>query len=122
MNEHPVVDSFTVDKQAEVAEFLVSTAHEKTGDVLQNPTVQAFPNPFNPATQITVSGFSSRENAPALAIHDLTGKKIAQIAAVARKGNTLEYAWDAAGLPAGVYIAAWRCGSASVVMRLALVK
>ena len=63
-----------------------------------------YPNPFNPSTTITY-----RLSTPALvslSVYNLLGQRVANLLDGPREAGFHEMAWDAAGVPAGVYIVA----------------
>jgi hypothetical protein len=65
----------------------------------QNPdkfSLSAYPNPFNSATTLTLSGIDSAE----IEIYDIAGRKITTLQAT--HGRAL---WDASGVSSGVYFA-----------------
>jgi hypothetical protein len=81
-----------------VYEFWVTyqSAADDEGPMPQNLSLAAYPNPFNSATIITVSGIDDTE----IGIFDISGRKISSIKA--QNGRAV---WDATGLSSGVYFA-----------------
>ncbi len=72
----------------------------------RDAVINVSPNPFNPSTVITVSGIPAGVS-PEFCIYDSRGRIAARpnIAAGAISGVRRSYIWDAAGMPAGVYMA-----------------
>ena len=69
--------------------------------------VSIVPNPFNPRTTITFS--ANRRGVLHIAVHDLTGKRLAELAAGTYDAGTHTVTWDgcdaaAEPLPSGVYL------------------
>ena len=90
------------------------------------PTLDNFPNPFNPST--TLSYTVPREAAPVrLEVFDVTGRRMRLLVDGVQEPGTYEAAWDgtgAAGAPvaSGVYLARLQVGSHVQVRRMLLVK
>ncbi len=63
---------------------------------------QAYPNPFNPSTEI---GFQmSVVGKVRLSIHDLLGREVAVLVDEVRAPGAHQHTFDAAGLPSGIYL------------------
>lgn len=63
----------------------------------------AYPNPFNPSTQIEFS--LSVSGVVDLIIYDITGRKVATLAEGEFAPGLHSYQWDASQLSSGIYIA-----------------
>jgi hypothetical protein len=84
-------------------------------------TVEALPNPFNPAVVISVHHGhvgATRRVAPTLAIFDIHGRMVHRVFMPASG----KYTWNAAGLPPGLYCARINMGKRTLVKRLVLQK
>jgi hypothetical protein len=64
--------------------------------------VQLYPNPFNGTARLSVDVPAS--GAMALDIFDLTGRHVSTLASGYRSAGRHELAWNAEGLPSGVYL------------------
>ncbi|MFA7332295.1 MAG: T9SS type A sorting domain-containing protein [Candidatus Delongbacteria bacterium] len=80
----------------------------------------AFPNPFNPAT--TLSYTLAATGAARLAVYDLAGRQVAVLADGLQAAGTHQLNFDAAGLPAGLYLARLEADGHSQTQKLLLVK
>ncbi len=80
----------------------------------------AFPNPFNPST--TLSYTLAETSAARLAIYDLAGRQVAVLADGLQAAGTHQLRFDAAGLPAGLYLARLDANGRSETQKLLLVK
>jgi len=81
---------------------------------------QNFPNPFNPTTILTFAlPKASNVN---LTVFDLQGRTVATLVNGWRFPGTYEITWNAADLPAGVYIARLEAGFFSASQKMVLVK
>ncbi len=82
---------------------------------------EAFPNPFNPTTNID---FSLATAGPAsLKVYDLLGREVASLFdSPAEAGRFYRATWDAAGMPSGMYFVRLSSGGNAEMKRLMLVK
>ncbi len=80
----------------------------------------AFPNPFNPATQIRFSLPDDRMCS--LTIYDLLGRRIASLLEGPRNAGEHSVTWNAADTPAGIYFCRLQAGDAQVTRKLVLTK
>jgi hypothetical protein len=82
--------------------------------------INAFPNPFNPSTEILYD-----LPAPAhvsLRVFDLLGRQVAVLKDGFSEAGTHRVTFDGGGLPSGLYVARLEAGSFSQTRKLALVK
>ncbi|OGJ86580.1 MAG: hypothetical protein A2350_09545 [Candidatus Raymondbacteria bacterium RifOxyB12_full_50_8] len=95
------------------------TAIDKTGkhhDALAL-TIDARPNPFNPAVLITVR---ARCSAPLqITMYDISGRFVTDLTSKTTNGHVI---WDASNHPSGVYAVRVRAGQRTVEKRIVLVK
>lgn len=82
--------------------------------------LQAYPNPFNPATTLSVDLASTGE--VALRIYDLAGRQVATLAQGLMAEGHHEIAFNAANLPSGLYLASLQTPQGQQVSRLILTK
>lgn len=82
---------------------------EVGGMLPKAPSLSAYPNPFNSATTITITGAEQAE----LGIYDITGRKIATLKT--ENGRTI---WDATGYSSGLYFAVLERGNQSAKLTL----
>ena len=62
----------------------------------------AYPNPFNPATNITLSVFES--SYISVKVYNLAGQEVAKLADGIMNANTYTLTWDASSMSSGVYL------------------
>jgi len=81
---------------------------------------QNYPNPFNPSTNIRFelprSGFVS------LSVFNLLGQEVASLVNEMKQAGRYETAWDAAGLPSGVYLYRLTAGNHVATKKMILLK
>jgi hypothetical protein len=61
-----------------------------------------YPNPFNPSTKISFA--LPAERFVSLAVYDLLGREVAELAGRVMEAGRHDLVWDAAGFSAGVYL------------------
>lgn len=81
------------------------------------PGMQLAPNPFNPSTTITVK---APIGASRLMVYDVQGTLVRDLTPLIRKTNTL--VWNAAALPAGVYMMRLTVAGRTLIKKALLVK
>jgi hypothetical protein len=81
---------------------------------------QNYPNPFNSSTTIKYS--LTRNTRTEIAVFDLLGHKLATLVNEYRNAGTHRVAWDASGLPAGVYMYRLRTDDFVVSKKMKLIK
>ncbi len=80
----------------------------------------AFPNPFNPATVVP---FELAGAGPVrLAVYDVTGRQVAVLVDATMNAGRHTVAWDASGLPSGVYIVRLTAGGKVMTGKATLLK
>jgi hypothetical protein len=80
----------------------------------------AFPNPFNPTT--TLSYTLAETSTVRLAVYDVAGRQVAVLSDGLQTSGTHQVNFDAAGLPAGLYLARLEANGRSETQKLLLVK
>lgn len=80
----------------------------------------AFPNPFNPATTITVNLIESGDIS--VVIYDLRGRRIATLMEGRQQAGEIQVDWNAGDIPAGVYFCRLVQGRKQDVQKLILLK
>ena len=83
--------------------------------------LQAWPNPFNPAVKIAVSGQRIADSDIRIAIYDIKGKMVYKLSATSYQLSA-GITWTAGRMPAGVYIAKLTLGRKSYSKRVTLLK
>lgn len=82
--------------------------------------VMNYPNPFNPSTIIT---FTLRAPGTVrLAVFDITGRKVAELANGRYHAGTHSVIWNAQGCASGVYFCTLRQGTTTISRRMLLLK
>ncbi|MEX2116157.1 MAG: T9SS type A sorting domain-containing protein, partial [Bacteroidota bacterium] len=99
---------------------------EKGGPALGNEaetselSLQSYPNPFNPATEIRFSipedGFVN------LRVYDVLGRVVATLVDEVRQAGPYRVQWNAANVPSGVYFSRLETQRGAVVSKLLLVR
>ena len=80
----------------------------------------AYPNPFNPVTTVSVSIPAEME--VHVAIHDMLGRKIVELANGVYSTGNYELQWDASNHASGVYFVKMIAGGQAHIQKLMLVK
>lgn len=83
-------------------------------------SISAHPNPFNLSTTISFS--LSRTMQASVTIHDITGRRVRQLANAVYESGNHRLRFDSEGLPSGIYFVQLRTRSFSKAMRLLLIK
>jgi len=81
---------------------------------------QNYPNPFNPST--TISFVLSSKAFVTLAVFDLMGRKVADLASEELPAGTYTRQWNAANLSSGIYFYRLEAGNFRVTHKLVLMK
>ena len=81
---------------------------------------QGYPNPFNPSTSIRYS--SPRSVFVSLKIYDLLGGQVATLVDERKELGSYTVAWNASGMPAGVYFYRLTAGTFSQTKKLLLIR
>ena len=81
---------------------------------------QNYPNPFNPSTVVRFTLDAGRQTS--LKVYDLLGREVAVLVNGALPAGAHSVAFDAAGLPSGVYMYKLEAGGQSMTRRMTLVK
>ena len=82
--------------------------------------ITAYPNPFNPSTTVvfTTQGMANAN----LAVFDIMGRKVAQLAQGRFAAEEQRITWNAEGMPAGIYFISLEANGARSVHRVVLNK
>ncbi|OGJ89722.1 MAG: hypothetical protein A2268_06995 [Candidatus Raymondbacteria bacterium RifOxyA12_full_50_37] len=107
------------------------TAAEKTTDRDMKPGITIAPNPFNPATRISVSGlaslrgqsglFAAGSEMAAMNVFNMHGTLVQKLSAACRQ-LPIGITWDASHLPSGVYTIVVTAGSLKLTEKAILLK
>ena len=81
---------------------------------------QNYPNPFNPATHIRYALPTSEQ--VRLAIYDVLGREVSVLVDRQQAAGTYEVAFDADGLPSGLYVYRIEAGSSHQARTMLLLK
>ena len=80
----------------------------------------AYPNPFNPVTMVSISVPAEME--VHIAIHDILGREIAELANGVYSTGIYELNWDASQQASGIYFVKMVAGGQTNVQKLMLIK
>ncbi len=99
-----------------------ATASEHGDDVLPQRIAldQNYPNPFNPATSIPFELKTPSE--VVLKVYDAMGREVATLVEGMRPAGRHVAAWNAAGLPSGVYLYRLQAGGEVIARSMTLLK
>jgi hypothetical protein len=107
--------------------FVVKTRREESGIDLSSVGVPtqyilcpAFPNPFNPSTQITFALAKSGE--VSLNVFNLLGQEIVTLVHGMQPAGTHAVTVDGSGLPSGIYLYRLQVGSFFQTQKMVLLK
>jgi hypothetical protein len=81
---------------------------------------QNFPNPFNPSTRIAYT--LDREVRVRVSVYTVTGERVATLLDAVEGAGEKSIAFDASGLPGGVYIVRILAGEVSDSRKMVLMK
>ncbi len=82
---------------------------------------QNYPNPFNPSTRMSFA--LAKTGRASVTVFDLLGREVASVFdGIATAHSVYSIAFDAAGLPSGVYVYALRSESGTIVKKMCVVK
>ena len=99
----------------------LNVAGEGSGDVPETFSLSpAYPNPFNPATTVTVA-LPSRQHVT-VAAYDVLGRRVATLHQGPLPAGTHRLTFDAAGLPSGTYVVHARTATTRQIRTVTLVK
>lgn len=103
-------------------ELIITTSSVETNSTVptEYSLTQNFPNPFNPSTSIFYT--VKKPGLTSISIFDITGRKVTDL--VNQHMNTGNYriTYDAADLPAGLYLYQMKSGNFTAVKKMLLVK
>jgi hypothetical protein len=98
----------------------VGVRREETALPTQVELSAAFPNPFNPATQVRFA--LPVASACSVVIFDLLGRPIATLVDGVREAGVHVVTWDATAHPAGIYLCRMQAGGYQRTQKLVLTK
>lgn len=81
---------------------------------------QNFPNPFNPATEISFA--IPADGVVSLTVYNALGQEVSTLVNEARRAGRHEVSWDASGMPSGIYFYRLQAGNFVETKRMSLVK
>jgi hypothetical protein len=93
------------------------SAAGKSRKPVQVPSISAMPNPFNPAVTIKLEG--GLEKGSTILIHNLMGKKIADLSQAVSDG---EVVWNPGNISAGMYVVTVKKGATAFRQKIVLAK
>jgi len=96
------------------------TGDDETPRPGRTAIVAVHPNPFNPATSISFDLAAPRE--VDMAVYDLQGRRVAQVASGRHDAGRHTVRWDASGLAAGTYLVRMTTADGTSVSKISLVK
>jgi hypothetical protein len=102
----------------EVLFFTVEVGGEEIPE--EHLLMQNYPNPFNAGTTITYA--LPRPEEASVSVHDLLGRKVAELSSGPQRAGWHRVMWDAAAMPSGVYLFELRTASAVAAKRMLLVR
>ncbi len=124
--------SFTFEKLGADGEVSESMTGWWTEDLPENPEtlassipeayplLEAYPNPFNPTTQIR---FNLPERARInLSVFSVDGSRVGELASGTYEAGPNEVAFDGSGLPSGIYFARLELNGVASTLKLVLIK
>ena len=82
--------------------------------------LEAYPNPFNPSTQIVLR--TTTPGQAILTVYDLAGRQVAELHRGWLSTGNHSITWNAAGFTSGVYFLHLQAGNAIQVKKLMLVE
>lgn len=99
---------------------VIASAQDKIAAVTDYKLFNAYPNPFNPATNISyeLPGSSHVD----LKVYDILGKEVATLVSGWQNAGRYTFRFDAANLPSGVYIYRLKTDNYSASQKLMLIK
>jgi len=83
-------------------------------------SLNAYPNPFNPATAISFT--LQRAGDARLVVYDVAGRQVRELLHTSLTAGEQRVTFDASDLPTGVYLARLASGSFSATQKLLLLK
>jgi hypothetical protein len=106
------------------AVFAVETSVDRRPESVERLELHgAYPNPFNPSTQIGFRISGAHMGTPVkLGIFDVLGREIADLVNDALPAGEYSVTFDATGLPSGVYIVRLRADGETLTRRITLLK
>ena len=114
-----VVEEGSVGAPSGAAEVLASLPFTKGAALRANEALTVFPNP---ATDAATLRFAVAEQTEAtLAVYDALGREVSRLVDGTVSGS-VEASFDAAGLPAGLYVARLTTGAGTETVRLSVVR
>jgi uncharacterized protein (TIGR02145 family) len=113
--------SLQSDESAQVIVGPISTSTDRDDQTpLRTELMAAYPNPFNPSTQIRFTLDAGRQTR--LAVYDLLGREIAVLVNGNISAGSHQVTFDASGLASGVYVYRLEAGGEVFTRRMTLVK
>ncbi|MFP4522617.1 MAG: T9SS type A sorting domain-containing protein, partial [Fibrobacterota bacterium] len=99
-----------------------STVEAESVPETEETSIRISPTPFNPSTEIRISGVNPAERI-SVNIYDLSGKKLETLGENASFGKaSYIFKWNAANMPSGTYIVSAVVGNKSFRKRIVLIK
>jgi len=118
------VTSGTITSIVEAIVVNSSQALETSSITIEEPSTfvvgQAFPNPFNPSTNISLKLTASAD--VSVKVYNLMGQLVSVIAEGSYSPNTYNWTWDAENLASGAYLVKTQVGSDVNTQKVMLLK
>jgi hypothetical protein len=113
--------SLRSDESAQVIVGPISTSTEPGSETpLRTELMAAYPNPFNPSTQIRFTLDAGRQTR--VAVYDLLGREVAVLVNGTLSAGSHQVTFDASGLASGVYLVRLEAGGEVFTRRMTLFK
>ncbi|MEB3326399.1 MAG: T9SS type A sorting domain-containing protein, partial [Synechococcus sp.] len=113
--------SLRSDESAQVIVGPISTSTESSDQgPLRTELHAAYPNPFNPSTQISYSLDAGRQTR--IAVYDLLGREVAVLVNGTMPAGRHRVTFDASALASGVYLVRLEAGGEVFTKRMTLLK
>jgi glucose/arabinose dehydrogenase len=125
ISEDGIGDLYIVDKDGEVWRIVEDDTSDASTPAVTSAMVGAHPNPFNPRTELVFT--LDRAAEATITVHDLSGRRIATVAAGSFAAGETRVPWDAVDgqgrpLASGVYLARLETGEVVSSIKITLAR
>jgi hypothetical protein len=113
---------FTTNQSFDIAESIVANSSEEimVNTVSEFGLSAAYPNPFNPATTVTLTVPSADH--VSVKVYNLMGQMVGTLADGMMEANVYSFTWDASSMSSGVYLIRAESSSSVDIQKVLLVK